>query len=136
MIDGKWVFNNTNNEEDSWSKSDFYDSREECIKEAEEYFRECLSPDEPIFIGKCKAIPIPDVDVDEMLDKCDQEYSSHCGDERLEEEWLFPTWDKEFTGSDAYKKFEASVQASFRQFLEDANIQPNLFIVEDVEQIR
>ena len=118
MLDGKWVFNNTNNEEDSWSKSDFYDSREECIKEAEEYFRECLSPDEPIFIGKCKAIPIPDVDVDER------------------EEWLFPTWDKEFTGSDAYKKFEASVQASFRQFLEDANIQPDLFIVEDVERVR
>lgn len=134
MIDGKWVFNNTNNEEDSWGMSDFYDSREECIKEAEEHFRECLSPDEPIFVGKCKAIPIPDVYVDEMLDECDQKYSSYCKDDR--EEWLFPTWDKEFTGSDAYKKFEASVQASFRQFLEDANIQPDVFIVEDVEQIR
>ena len=134
MIDGKWAFNNTNNEEDSWDMSDLYDSREECIKEAEEYFRECLSPDDPIFVGRCKLVPIPDVAVDEMLDKCDQEYAYNCVDER--EEWLFPTWDKEFTGSDAYKKFEASVQASFRQFLEDANIQPDLFIVEDVEQIR
>ena len=45
-INGKWVFNNF--EEDIWNKSDLYDSREECIKAAEDYF----DSDESIFIGQ------------------------------------------------------------------------------------
>ena len=50
MLDVKWVFNNTNNEEDSWGMSDFYDSREECIKKPKSILESVLARTTPYLL--------------------------------------------------------------------------------------
>lgn len=127
-VNGKWVFNNF--VDDIWNKSDLYESKEDCIKAAEDYF----DSDESIFIGQCQLVEIPDLDVERILEICDEDYAEECGPDM--EDYLFPLMDESFRNSDAYKKFEDSIQKSFSQFLKDANITSNWYLVENVEQIR
>ena len=81
-INGKLIYNNYDS--DIWNKSDFYDTKEEAeqaaLKELENY--------EPIYIGQVFLVPIPEVDIVNIIEHVEQEYFDECGPEN--EDDLFP----------------------------------------------
>ena len=72
-MDGRWTFNES--EDGLWSNDDF-ETREEAIEAAQEYF---CSDQEIMYVGKCEVVPLPTyIDVDDIFERLNEHYSEDC----------------------------------------------------------
>lgn len=81
-LEGKWSFNEY--EDGSWNNETF-DTKEEAIEAAQEYFCKYQTS---MFIGQFQSVPLPiDVDCDPILEQLDEYYDEKCWDGN--DEYLF-----------------------------------------------
>lgn len=127
IINGKWIYNNYNGE--IWNKSDFYNTKEEAelaaIEELESY--------EPIYIGQVFLVPLPEVDIVNIIEQIENDYSKACGPDN--EEDLFE-WKKDILDKPEYKWFSKEVNKLFKEFCKKLNIESNWYIVKNIYTYR
>ena len=122
-INGKWTYNDFDG--DVWNNLDFYNTKEEAeqaaLKELEEY--------EPIYIGQAFLIPIPEVDIVNIIEQVENDYSEACGPDN---EYDLFEWKRDILDSSEYKWFTKEVNKLFKEFCKKINVKSNRYIVKNI----
>ena len=119
MINDKWVYSM---DEEVFSNSDYFDTKEEAIEAGEEYAKDCGYSQ--YYVGQCKEF-IPRVDAEDLIERMQEQAYEEVGE--VTEDWL------EDATSEAINELAEELHMLFQKWMKKYSLEPSFYRVEAID---